>query len=51
MYVPGIAPTSSDAAIASEKLPNRMWPSAAAATSGTAWVRSVPTSDEALSRG
>ena len=51
MNAPGIAPTSRDDAIASEKLPNSTWPRAAAPTSGIAWARSVPTSDEALSRG
>ena len=33
------------------EVPNRRWPGAAAATSGIAWTRSVPTGDEALIAG
>ena len=51
MNAPGIAPISRDAVIANEKSPNRRWPSAAAPTSGIAWVRSVPTSADAFSPG
>ena len=43
-YTPGIAPTSSEVVSPSSKSPNRMWPSAAAPTSGIACTRSVPTS-------
>ena len=48
---PGTAPIRSDEATANENAPNSRWPAAAAATSGIAWARSVPTSDDALSRG
>src|SRR4029079_3071546 len=51
MNAPGIAPSSSDTVIAAEKLPNRTWPSAAAPMSGMAWVRSVPTREDAFSPG
>ena len=47
---PGMQPRSSDVVRSSWKSPNRMWPSAADATSGTACTRSVPTSSLGLER-
>ncbi len=48
---PGTAPMRSEEATVKEKSPKMRWPTAAAATSGTAWARSVPTSWDALRAG
>ncbi len=47
----GTLPMISDAVTPNCTWPNTSAPSAAAAVSGTAWVRSVPTSCPALSAG
>jgi hypothetical protein len=47
----GMAPITIDVVTANWTLPNTSAPSAAASVSGTAWVRSVPTSRPALSDG
>jgi hypothetical protein len=46
-----MAPTKIEAVSASLKSPNKTWPSAAEATSGTACTRSVPTNSDSLKLG